>query len=218
MVNQQGDSWCRRCGTRLARAPQVESVHPAPPAAGYSLVPEYGLPQQAQQSYAHGGGVWRDDKMLVMHKTARLPEYCIKCGAPLDRPMLPRTLRWQHPALALLLLAGLPGLILYFIIALIVRKTARVDIGICEEHAGKRRTAILVSWLIFLLSLAFIALAIVQESGGSALFGVLLFLMSLIYAIGWAKLVRVKKIDEHYVCLKGIDETFLSMFPILPRR
>jgi hypothetical protein len=217
MVHQQGDSWCRRCGTRLPEVPQIEHVQSAPPAAGYSLVPEYGLPQQGQP-YAQGEGVWREDKMLVMQRTARLPEYCIKCGAPLDRPMLPRTLRWQHPALALLLLAGLPGLILYFIIALIVRKTARVDIGICEEHAGKRRTAILVSWLIFLLSLAFFALAIVQESGGSALFGVLLLLMSLIYAIGWAKLVRVKKIDEHYVCLKGIDETFLSMFPPLPRR
>src|SRR5262245_35546938 len=144
MAFQPGDSWCRRCGARLPEIPQAEPVQSAPPsAAAYSMVPEYGLPQR-QESYAQGGGIWRDDTTLVMHRTARLPEYCIKCGAALDRPMMARTLRWQHPLLLLLLLGGLPGLILYFIIALVVRKTARADIGVCEEHAGKRRTAITV--------------------------------------------------------------------------
>jgi hypothetical protein len=162
-----------------------------------------------------GGGVWRDGDTVVMHKTARLPDYCIKCGVEANGTHLRKKLSWHHPALALLVLAGL---LIYLIVALIVRKSATVDLSLCADHLRKHRTAVIATWLMFLIGLAFMVLAIGAESGGSAGFGLLLLFGSAISALTWARVVTVQKIDDNYVWLRRIDENFLAMLPILPRR
>jgi len=141
-----------------------------------------------------------------------MPDYCIKCGVPANGIYLRKRLSWHHPALALLILAGL---LIYAIVALIVRKSAVIDVSLCEDHRRKHRSAVLVTWLVFLAGVAFIVLAIAQESGGSALFGILLVFASAIGAATWAKVVHVKKIDDHHVWLRGIGESFLVMLPSL---
>jgi len=145
-----------------------------------------------------------------MHKMARLPDYCIKCGTQANGVHLRKRLSWHHPALALLILVGV---LIYVIVALIVRKSAVVDIGLCEDHLRKHRIAVVATCFVFLAGMAFIVLAIAQEGGGSALFGILLLFSSAIMAATWAKVVHVKKIDDCYVWLRGIDESFLVMLP-----
>ena len=162
-----------------------------------------------------GGGVWRDGDTVVMHKTARLPDYCIKCGVEANGSHLRKKLSWHHPALALLVLAGL---LIYLIVALIVRKSATVDISLCAEHLRKHRTAVIATWLMFLAGLVFMGLAIAAESGGSAGFGLLLLFASAISLLAWTRVVTVKKIDDHFVWLRGIGDNFLAMLPDLPRR
>ena len=185
-------------------------------ASGYPAVPAYGLPPSAPGLPSHGGGfgreggVWRDGSTLIMHKTARLPDRCINCGVEANGVHLRKNLSWHHPALALLILAGL---LIYVIVALVVRKSARIEISLCEDHLRKHRIAIIATWLIFLAGIAFIALAIAAESGGSALFGLLLLFASAISAATWAKVVKVKKIDDYYVWLRGVDESFLATLP-----
>jgi hypothetical protein len=178
-------------------------------------IPEYGLPRAAPSfGYNAGGGqeggVWRDGDMLVMQKTARLPERCIKCSLPTNGSHLRKKLAWHHPALALLVLAGV---LIYLIVAMIVRKTAVVDISLCEDHLRKHRIAVIGTWLIFLLGIAFMVLAISAESLGTAGFGMLLLFASAIAAATWAKVVHVKKIDDYYVWLRGVDESFLALLP-----
>ena len=162
-----------------------------------------------------GGGVWRDGDTVVMHKTARLPDYCIKCGVEANGSHLRKKLSWHHPALVLLVLAGL---LIYLIVALIVRKSATVDISLCAEHLRKHRTAVIATWSMFLAGLLFMVLAIAAESGGSAGFGLLLLFASAISSLSWTRVVTVKKIDDHFVWLRGIGENFLAMLPDLPRR
>ena len=223
LVNFQGETKCRRCGSPLSLTLQQEGTaavrettrieHETP---NYSAVPEYGLPPDAYAPprLPYGapfaeGGVWRDGNTLIMLKTTRLPDYCIKCGVAADGSHLTRKLSWHHPALYLLIFAGL---LIYAIVALIVRKSARIDVSLCEDHIRKHRTAVGVGWLVFLAGVAFIVFAIAQESGGSALFGIALVFASAIYST-FVKVVRVKKIDDYYVWLLGIDEGILATLP-----
>ena len=229
LVVSSGEASCRRCGAPLSFAAQPDggfaTGQTGPIQNGaktYSAVPDYGLPRGSQggSSYGpgftqEGGGIWRDGKTLVMQKVARLPDYCIKCGVPANGAHLRKKLSWHHPALALLVLAGI---LVYLIVALVVRKSAIIDIILCEEHLRRHRTAVIVSWLVFLTGVAFIVLAIAEESGGSALFGLLLLFTSAILAATWAKVVTVKKIDDYYVWLRGIDESFLAMLPSVNKR
>jgi hypothetical protein len=224
LVVSSGEAWCRGCGARLSLVAepgggatgQTVPIHNG--AATHSAVPDYGLP--GGSSYGpgfsqEGGGIWRDGKTLVMQKTARLPDYCIKCGVPANGAHLRKKMSWHHPALALLVLAGI---LIYLIVALVVRKSATIDISLCEDHLRKHRTAVIVSWLIFLAGVAFMALAIAKESGGSALFGLLLLFASAISAATWAKVVTVKKIDDYFVWLRGSDESFFAMLPSVNKR
>lgn len=214
-----GEAWCRYCGARLPASQQTGQSSPmhyasrAPQdAASDPAIPVYGLPPPAPglPGYGGGGGVWRDGRTLIMQKTARMPDRCIKCGVDANGSNLRKTLRWHHPALALLILAGV---LIYLIVALIVRKSATVEISLCEDHLRKHRVAVVGSWLIFLAGIAFMVLAIGTESGGSALFGLLLLFGSAISAATWARVVSVKKIDDYYVMLRGIDESFLDLLP-----
>jgi hypothetical protein len=112
--------------------------------------PQFGgpLPHSAEAN----GGVWRDGIVLVMHKQAVLPDRCVKCNESVNGLRLKRKLSWHHPALYLMIF--FPGLLFYAIVALIVRKTARIDVGICERHRSRRRIGIAVAWLIALLGFA----------------------------------------------------------------
>jgi hypothetical protein len=223
LVNFQGETKCRRCGTSLSVTSQQEgttvvrdTTRIEHETASYSTIPEYGLPPDAYAPprLPYGGpfaeaGVWRDGNTLIMLKTARMPDSCIKCGVPANGSHLTRKLSWHHPALYLLIFAGL---LIYAIVALIVRKSARIDVSLCEDHIRKHRTAVGVGWLVFLAGVAFIVFAVAQESGGSALFGIALVFASAIYST-FLKVVRVKRIDDNYVWLLGIDESVLTMLP-----
>ena len=214
-----GEAWCRNCGARLSSQQPVPnpSMSAGNQWSGSSIpaIPEYGLPRTAPSfgynaGFGQEGGVWRDGDTLVMLKTARLPDRCIKCGLPTNGSHLKKKLAWHHPALVLLVLAGV---LIYLIVALIVRKTAVVEISLCEDHIRKHRIAVIGTWLTFLLGIVFMVLAISAESLGTAGFGMLLLFASAIGASTWAKVVQVKKIDDYYIWLRRVDESFLALLP-----
>ncbi|HVX63509.1 MAG TPA: hypothetical protein VHC19_23005 [Pirellulales bacterium] len=167
-----------------------------------------------------GGGVWRDGRLLVMQKQAILPDRCVKCNQPAGGGRLTRKLSWHHPAFFLLILASIW---IYLIVVLIVRQTAKIDIGMCELHRRKRRNAILASWLIILAGIAAIVIGTVASSdmGGPtpayvpALFigGLLAFLGGLIYAAIAVPPVAPNKIDKDYVWLKKVHPAYLAELP-----
>jgi hypothetical protein len=77
----------------------------------------------------------------------RLPDRCARCNRPVTLPQVRRTVYWPNSWLYLL---SLLSLLIYVIVALIVRKKAVVQVSLCEEHRKQRWPAILMSWLMVL--------------------------------------------------------------------
>src|SRR5690349_16062585 len=90
-------------------------------------------------------GIWRDGNRLVMYKGATLPDRCVHCNEPANGRRLKRTLYWHHPLIYLVVLAGV---LVYVIVALVVRKRAVVMIGMCDRHYAWRLRSMLLWWLI----------------------------------------------------------------------
>jgi hypothetical protein len=154
--------------------------------------------------------VARSRRILVMGKNAMLPGRCIKCNAPANPARLRRNLSWHNPAFYLLVLINI---LVYAIVAIIIRKKAVVDIPLCDKHIAKRRASIMIAWMLVLAAVALIVGAIVVESGLVGIAGGLLFLGGLIYAAVATPVVKVHQIDKEYVWLKGICNDYLNSLP-----
>ena len=153
--------------------------------------------------------IWRNNSTLVMTKEALLPNRCIKCNAPADE-LVKRKLTWHHPALYLLILSSL---LIYAVVAMIVRKTATINVGLCEEHLSSRRRNILITWVLGFASVASIVGAALLEDNTFLLLGIALIFACAIYGIVTLRVVVPSKIDNYFVWLKGIDTNYLQQFP-----
>jgi len=155
--------------------------------------------------------LWQDGSRLVIRKGAELPDRCLKCNLPAEGYRLKRTLSWHRPGWFLLVLIS-P--IIYIIVALCVRWTAKVSAPFCPRHRSMRRRAIALGWLG---SLAGIGLVILGASSPDyaivIVVGVCLFLGSLIFGVIASQLVVPKKIDENFVWLKKVSPVFLATVP-----
>ena len=179
----------------------------------------YAAPKSEIMEQAHHlaeeGGLWRDGPLLVIRKGTELPDRCLKCNGPAEGYRLKRTLSWHRPAWYLLVLFNL---IIYVIVALCVRWTAKVAAPLCPRHRSKRRRAIAVGWLG---SLAGIGLMVVGASvpidgiiiGAVVVVGLVLFLASLIYGMATSQMVVPKRIDKNFVWLKKVSPDFLAALP-----
>ena len=99
----------------------------APPAADVDSV---------RSESAHG--FWREGDVLVMAsgQSVVLPDRCIHCNQPAGGFKLKRTVYWHNPALYLLIVISA---LIYVIVALIVRKSVRLEVGLCQRHRSRRR-------------------------------------------------------------------------------
>ena len=158
--------------------------------------------------------IWRSRSVLVMAKHAPLPERCVKCNAPTQRT-LKRNLRWHHPALYLAIFGGV---LIYFILSLVLSKSATIHVGLCETHAAARTRDILITWALVLLSFALFYFAASAEEITLMLVGLVVFLGAVIYGVVKGRVVVPQKIDDHYVWLNGINADYLSQFPELAAR
>ena len=197
--------------------PMVPTVTPPPlPTETEMPVNPYAPPKSAlrrhQDSTSGLDEVWRDGPKLIMRRTATLPQRCIHCNGRADR-FLPRKLYWHAPVHYLWILVSL---LLYAIVALIVRKRADVVIPLCHQHDKKRKTGIAVGWLGGLGGFVLIIVGAVNDSAGLILFSVLAMLVSLIAGIAMARVVIPAKIDDRFVWLKKISPEYLNRLPPAP--
>jgi hypothetical protein len=209
-TNLASDQNCKQCGApvQVGEAP----VSPATPVGivledGYVLPPPPGPPPELT------GGTWREGSTLVMSKEASLPDYCVKCNAPAHGFRLKRNLSWHHPALFLLIVLAW---LLYLILAMVLRKSATVYLGLCREHYERRRTFLIAGFVALGVSFALIVGGFASDYPAFALLGVVGILASTIWLAFAARVVTVKKIDDRFVWLTGINENYLSRFPPLP--
>ena len=177
----------------------------APSRASLSLT----TPVQTADS-SSGIAVWRDGNVLITLPGAEMPQRCVKCNEPADRPTKPRKVYWHHPAIYLLLLFNI---IIYAIVAVIARRRAFISPGLCEEHKKRRRVALILAWTGFLGGVLLVFGAIGSSLGAwGALLGVLLILAAVLCGL-FARVVYAQKIDKEYVRLKGCGNPFLNSLP-----
>ena len=155
--------------------------------------------------------LWRDDNLLVIRKGAELPDRCLKCDEPAEGYRLRRSLSWHPPGWYLLILVTL---ILYIIVALCVRWTAKIAAPFCPRHRAQRRNAILFGWLGALAGIGLIIFGVSSpDYAVSILVGVGLFLLSLIFGVVFSQLLVPKRIDANFIWLKKVGPKFLADLP-----
>ena len=160
-----------------------------------------------------GAGLWQDRGLLVVDNGAGLPPRCVVCNAPASGAPLPRTLSW-HPAGWYLLV--LFNVLVYAIVAMIVRKTATIHVGLCDRHRARRRLWIAIAWALF--AIAFALPACLMPFGDGAVFVGGMLLPPLLIAAGLcgilgARVVHAKKIDGERAWVAGACSDFLAELP-----
>jgi hypothetical protein len=153
---------------------------------------------------------WRG-KELIIPDGDSIADRCIRCNDTSDGQPIKRRLSW-HPS-ALFLLIIFPGLLIYLIVALIVRKRATIYVGLCQRHRRARRTMIAVAWGLFALSIgAFVLVANVRDSdvggtvavgGGVGIFASIVMAVIISQQLGYPSCIR-----PPFVWLKGVNRQY----------
>jgi hypothetical protein len=189
----------------LANGPLMDEFNPYAPPESHERLEPY-TPKH--------GGLWRDGSLLVMVQNTSLPDRCLKCNLPAGGWTLRRKLWWHPRALYFLILLHI---LIYIIVALLVRKSAVVYAPLCERHRKLRRRAIIVGWTLSILAIGIVVAAASAASGDTAalwiLAGAILFLGAIIYGVAGSQVAVPKKIDDRFVWIKNVSPEFLAELP-----
>jgi hypothetical protein len=93
----------------------------------------YQIPEaNLEPTFSNEDTVWRDGKLVVVRHNCALPARCVKCNAPVaSQSYKKRTFYYHHPLLVLLIFLWV---LIYLIVALLVRKRATHQLGLCPAH------------------------------------------------------------------------------------
>ncbi len=199
LVNFAADANCKRCGALI---PQTAATP-----VGIVLQDGYVLPPPP------AAGIWRDGTTLVMDKNAMLPDNCVKCNAPAHGLRVRKKLAWHHPLLYLLIFGAA---LFYVILAAALSKRATVEFPLCDNHKSRRKTFLIIGLSLLALGLIVPILGFANEYVEIGLFGLLLFFVAVFWLVFASRVVGVKKIDDRYAWLTGINRDFLNHFPPIP--
>lgn len=167
----------------------------------YAAPKSQGLPLAPSECY-------RDGNLLVVPKGHELPHRCVKCNAPaiMDKP---RKFAWHSPWWYLLILINV---IVYAVVAALVQKSAKIAIGLCEEHRRRRRNYSIAATSIVVVGFGAVVMAIGAEEDG-ALYGVaggVALLVGLIVAVIGSRALTAARVTKEEARLKGCCEAFLA--------
>jgi hypothetical protein len=150
---------------------------------------------------------WREGKLLVMRPGSALPPRCVKCNAPALQPIKERKIYWHHPAWFVLFFINV---IIYVVVAAIVRKSAKVAMGLCASHQRRRTVFLWIGWGGFALSLLAILAAIALDAGALSMIALLAMLIFVIAGMSGASIAAPSKITKEEVRLRGCGAAFLD--------
>lgn len=156
-------------------------------------------------------GLWRQGNLLVMHKEAPLPNICLKSNLPATH-RLQRNLYWHHPAIFLLIFLHI---LIYAVVAVVVRKKAKIHIPLTAEWFHRRRRRMLIAWSVVFLGVVIFGIgAVYVDQSPWAPFclivAVFLMLGAAIYGLASCRLVSPKKMTDTYIWLKGVHPEYLD--------
>ena len=161
-------------------------------------------------------GVVRDGKFLVVkrgHESQVPAGSCIKCGAP-SAMTVKKGYYWHNPFLYALILVHI---FIYLIVAVIVRKTMKIECGLCEQHSRRRKRLILGAWGSFAAAIISVIGAVSDSFSHPEILwiGLAVFLISsLVFAVLVTRAVLLpKKITSEFGCFIGAGEGYLAQLP-----
>lgn len=207
-------------------APPGAYPGPQQPALGqHAAVLPYASPVTAYAADPNLQWAWQEGPLLVVRKGAWLPHHCVKCGAPAEGPPVKRTLYWHEPWVYLLIL---PGLLIYAIVAICLRKSGTVHLALCPAHRARRAWMLAAAWLLGLGGPALMIFAAYSAPtggrGSSSDPTLLLLLLGLILLVAGLVVgalsppVRPKRIDDYFMWLNGAGPAFLAHLPGVVRQ
>jgi hypothetical protein len=175
-------------------------------------VPEERAPARRGGGGSGGHGVWRENGQAVMAREgAELPDRCVICNAPTEYK-LRKTFLWHPPGYYALILAGW---LFYLIAILFVRKSATVELGLCEQHLTRRKNGLIITWAGLAIGLVVLIAGLSATSPALILFGVVVLLVCLAVGGSMARVASAARIDDSYLWLKA-GEPFVSSLPRSP--
>jgi hypothetical protein len=158
----------------------------------------YSPPKAALEVHAQGE-YWRDGKNVMCHPGSTLPARCVKCSEPALQPMKARKLYWHHGAWYLLVLLNV---VIYVIVALIVRRKATVTYGVCSRHRNRRWLFMAIGWGGSILGLLLLVV--------NPVIAITVVLAAVLAGFVGARLVYPTRITKEEVRLAGCGEAFLE--------
>jgi hypothetical protein len=173
----------------------------------------YAAPQAPLQAEAVAieGKYWRDGKQLVVRDQCKLPARCIKCGASAPLAAKPRKFYWHSPALYLLILLSI---LIYAIAAVIVRKKVEVTLGLCAEHARRRKLGIAACLAGIAGGFLLLFAGLAQDSSPMMLAGPLLVLAGIVCGLVFGRMMTPARIDHDFARFNGCSPAFLALLPV----
>jgi hypothetical protein len=154
--------------------------------------------------------VSREGNLLRVNQGAVLPNFCVKCGKPATH-RLKKNFYWHNPLLFILALAGL---LLYAVVAVIVRKRLTMEVPLCDTHWEARRTKIKIAIGLLLGFLPFgivVSVLSPDNAGWAWLIAVVMFFTGVVYAAMAANVIAPTYIDKSYGKFKNVSPEFLAI-------
>jgi hypothetical protein len=156
------------------------------------------------------GTFWRSGQILMTRHGAVLPARCVKCNADVQESLKRARFYWHPPAwFALVLL----NVFIYLVVAMIVRRHADVNLGLCTDHRQRRRRGILVGMSGILLSVVLVIVGIASSQTALCVFALLAFSASIVLCIVKGRTLLPVRIDKSGAQFKGCGEAFLASLP-----
>ena len=133
---------------------------------------------------------------------------CIRCGQPANGKPVTKSYYWHHPALYIALLSP----IIYLILALALRKSMKVTVPLCAQHAQRRSIGVTLAWVLPLVGIAD-AIILPQFNVDTGI--VVLVCVGLMFAglVIWAVVgnpIRPRRIDQLSGEFTGFCDAYLK--------
>src|SRR4051794_30101898 len=184
----------------------------------------YSPPKAALEAHAHGE-YWRDGKNVMCRPGSTLPPRCVKCNEPALQGMKARKLYWHHSAWYLFVFVNI---VIYVIVAMIVRRKAVVTYGICAKHRNRRWLFIAIGWggkalfpsgfatnphnrrwLFIAIGWGGVAVGVLLILANAAV-ALILMLVAMLTGLFGSRLAYPTRITKEEVRLGGCGEAFLD--------
>jgi hypothetical protein len=162
------------------------------------------------------GVAWQDGKKLVTRDEAALPARCCKCNAPATDQPLKRKLYWHPAGYYWLILLGVIiriGILLYVIVAIIVRKRATIHVFLCPKHSRRRKILLIVGWTAFGVGLVGLMVGAATQMLWLTLLSPVLLIVSLVARIIGGRTLTASRIKDGVVWIRGAGKDFLASLP-----